>query len=311
MSRTKISALVLLLFSFRLSDAFSEPKNSAPITEGETTTQSGIRIHYLQSGNRKSPNALVLIPGWRLPAYLWTGQLIVLSDTNRVIAIDPRSQSQSTKTTEGNTPEIRAKDLHDVLRKLDVTRAVLVGWSQGAQDVAAYVQYFGTESLAGVIFVDSPVSIGPKEIEQHKQFSTIVLSNLSNYVNDPTEFSRRMVQSMFKQPHPELDMDKIVDSSLQTPPDIGAFMLVMDIFGADRQTALAKLAKPALVVASADSPLLEYQKEMASVIPGAQFLIIEGAGHAVFVDQPEKFDTAVRAFLKGLPEWTPSQGHAP
>lgn len=74
----------------------------------------------------------------------------------------------------------------------------------------------------------------------------------------------------------------------------------MDIFAADRQTALTRLTKPTLVIASAVSPLLEYQKEMASSIPQAQFLTIEGAAHAVFVDQPETFDAAVRAFLKSL-----------
>jgi microsomal epoxide hydrolase len=84
-------------------------------------------------------------------------------------------------------------------------------------------------------------------------------------------------------------------------------MLVMDIFGADRQSPLEKFTKPALVIASADSPLLNYEKEMAAAIPGAQFLAIEGAGHAVFVDQPEKFDAALRKFLRALPGWTPSQ----
>jgi pimeloyl-ACP methyl ester carboxylesterase len=86
-----------------------------------------------------------------------------------VIAIDPRSQGPSIKTTEGNIPETRAKDLHEVLANLGVSRAVLVGWSQGAQDVASYIQQFGTKSLAGAIFVDSPVSIGPAEIERHKE----------------------------------------------------------------------------------------------------------------------------------------------
>jgi non-heme chloroperoxidase len=242
----------------------------------------------------------VLIPGWRLPAYLWTEQLETFRHTTRVIAIDPRSQGPSTQTTEGNTPERRAKDLHEILANLRVSHAVLVGWSQGAQDVASYVQQFGTESLVGVIFVDSPVSIGPAEIERHKEFSKIMVSNLSNYANDPEAFSRGMVRSLFKQPHPDLDTDKLVRSTLQTPPDIGVCMLVMDIFGADRQTALTKFTKPSLVIASADSPLLEYQKEMASSIPQAQFLAIEGTAHAVFVDQPEKFDAAVRAFLKSL-----------
>jgi len=54
---------------------------------------------------------------------------------------------------------------------LHVSQAVLVGWSQGSQDVAAYIQQFGTDSIAAVAFVDSPVAAGASEIEVNKEFS--------------------------------------------------------------------------------------------------------------------------------------------
>jgi non-heme chloroperoxidase len=270
------------------------------ITHGQATTHSGITIHYLQSGPLKSDRSLVLIPGWRLPAYLWSEQLKSFSQITRVIAVDPRSQSESTKTTQGNSPESRARDLHDLLAALGVGHPVLVGWSQGAQDVAAYVQQFGNDSIAGVVFVDSPVSIGPAEIEEHREFSKIILSGIRMYAEHPEQYSRGMVESLFEQPHPDLDKDKLVESTLKTPTDVGIAMLVMDIFGADRSSPLAKLNKPALVIASASSPLLDLQKAMAATIPGAQFVAIEETGHAVFIDQPNKFDDTLKAFLQSV-----------
>lgn len=195
---------------------------------------------------------------------------------------------------------MRARDLHDLLATLGVARPILVGWSQGAQDVAAYVQQFGSDSVAGVVFVDSPVSIGPAEIEEHKEFSKIILSGIGVYAEHPDQYSRGMVESLFKQPHPDLDLKKLVESTLKTPTDIGIAMLVMDIFGADRSAALAELNKPVLVIASAASPLLDLQKMMAGRIPHARFVAIEGTGHAVFIDQPAKFDDAIRAFLQSI-----------
>jgi microsomal epoxide hydrolase len=106
-----------------------------------------------------------------------------------------------------------------------------------------------------------------------------------------------MVRSLFKQSHPNLDFDEIVRATLQTPVDTGAAMLIADIFGADRTTALAKLDKPALVIAAAASPLLALQKQMAAGIPGAKLVVIEDAAHAVFVDQPERFDEALQELL--------------
>lgn len=291
---------ILCAVSLLLLAVSSERAQSADISirDGYATVESGLRIHYLEAGSGSSLPALVLIPGWRLPAFLWNEQLERFSKLTRVIAIDPRSQGESTKTTDGNTPESRARDLDGILRELHVSRCVLVGWSQGAQDVAAYVQQFGIEKLAGVVFVDSPVSFGPAEIDSHKEFARIILSGVSIYAAHPAEYSDGMVKSLFKKPHPDLDMANIVKSTMQTPTDTGIAMLVSDIFGVDRRPALAKLNKPALLIASSASPLLDVQKEMATMIPGSRLVIVEGAGHAVFIDDPEKFDQALGAFLR-------------
>jgi non-heme chloroperoxidase len=268
------------------------------IVEGNSTTSAGIRIHYLQTGDSKSARALVLIPGWRLPAFLWNEQLTKFAPTIRVIAIDPRSQGDSTKTPDGNTPESRARDLHEILANLGVSSPILVGWSQGAHDVSAYVQQFGNDSVAGVVIVDTSVSAGAAELEIHKEFSKVILTGMATYARYPKEYSEGMVRAIIKKPLPDAEVEKIVKFTLQTPTDSGIAMLAMDIFGADRGPALAKLNKPALVVVSAESPMLDAAKQMAATISGAKFLAIEGAGHAVFVDQPEKFDAALEAFLK-------------
>jgi non-heme chloroperoxidase len=194
--------------------------------------------------------------------------------------------------------------LHDVLAQLKISKCVLVGWSQGAQDVSAYLQQFGTDSVAGIVLVDSPVSYGPGEVEVHKEFSKAILSNVSIYAHHPQEFSQGMVQSLFKKPHPDLDLPKIVQSTLQTPTNTGIAMLISDIFGADRRPALAKLDKPALVIASARSPLLDVQKEMAASTSGAKLEVVDGTAHAVFVDDPAAFDAALQSFLESLAGWS-------
>jgi non-heme chloroperoxidase len=305
MISTKIRTILAMLFAVITANTAS-PRLHADdkIKEDFATTNTGVRIHYLQSGDLTSSRALVLIPGWRLPAYLWNEQLAKFAQTNRVVAIDPRSQGESTKTTEGNTPESRARDLREVLAQLKISKSVLVGWSQEAQDVAAYLQQFGTDSIAGIVLVDSPVSYGPAEVDAHKEFSKAILSNVSMYANHPQEFSEGMVQSLFKKPHPDLDLTKIVQSTLQTPTNTGIAMLISDIFGADRRPALAKLDKPALVVASGSSPLLDVQKEMATSIPGAKLVVIDGAAHAVFVDDSAAFDAALQSFSESLPAWS-------
>ena len=298
-----LSTALLLIFTpwtlCRSNDTGSTSGISTVI-EGSATTRSGVIIHYLQSGDSADPRALVLIPGWRLPAHLWKGQLHEFAQTMRVIAVDPRSQGPSTKTGEGNSPEVRAQDLHEVMLTLRISHPVLVGWSQGAQDVAAYLQKYGSASVAGIVLVDSPVSIGPSEVKEHPEFSQAILSGIPAYMSDPQAYSAGLVRSLFKQSHPDLDFEAIVKATLQTPVDTGVAMLIADIFGADRMSPLAKLDRPALVIAASSSPLLAQQKDMAAKMPRAKFVAINDAGHAVFVDQPKQFNEALKGFLAAL-----------
>lgn len=91
---------------------------------------------------------------------VWQEQMTGFASTARVVSIDPRSQGQSTITTKSNTPEQRAQDLHQVIRSLALENIVLVGWSQGVQDVAAYAAAFEGDNITGYVLVDAAVSSG-------------------------------------------------------------------------------------------------------------------------------------------------------
>ena len=106
------------------------------------------------------------------------------------------------------------------------------------------------------------------------------------------------MRSFFRKPHPDLDIQHVIDESNKTPPSIGTAMWVADIFGVDPRPALKKIDRPTLVIASAESPLLQVQKEMAEAISGARWLMVPDAGHALFIDQPEKFDDELTQLLK-------------
>jgi len=64
--------------------------------------------------------------------------------------------------------------------------------------------------------------------------------------------------------------------------------------------SLGSIAAPTLIVVGAqDAPFLAAADAMARRIPGARKVIIEDAGHAVNMDQPARFNRAVRDFLEG------------
>lgn len=298
----------VLACSLAAGTAPAREHTAASVRSNFITLHDGTRLHCLEAGRLSAEPTLVLIPGWTLPAFLWTEQLEQFSARRLVIAIDPRSQGDSTRSEAGNTPEQRARDLHEILSTRHVTRAVLVGWSQGAQDVAAYLQQFGTSQIAAVTFVDSPVAGGPADLDANREFVRGFLRRLPGYVEQPAQYAAGLVRSLFRKPHPELNIDAIIAHTRKTPVDTGVTMLVMDLLAVDRRPALARLDRPTLVIASADSPLLEAQKSMASAIPGAQFVSVPETGHAVFIDDPTTFNRALQQLLEAA---TAADGAAP
>jgi pimeloyl-ACP methyl ester carboxylesterase len=77
-------------------------------------------------------------------------------------------------------------------------------------------------------------------------------------------------------------------------------MLTQDLFTTDRRLALKKFDKPTLVVASSKSPLLDAQRRMASALTEGQFIAIDHAAHAVFFDQPDKFNHRLATFVTSI-----------
>jgi microsomal epoxide hydrolase len=110
---------------------------------------------------------------------------------------------------------------------------------------------------------------------------------------------------MFATTRPASFLQHLVDQALKTPTDTAVAMLCSDLFGMDRRPALARIDRPALVVASGLSSSKERQKEMAGKIEGARYVEVEGAGHALFVDQPERFEGLLQEFLATLPPSSP------
>lgn len=288
---SRIAVLALSSLSLSVAQAASAPRDLF------VDVSPNVQIHVRVAGAGNAKHPLVFIPGWRLTAAIWKQQVETFSKERRVIVLDPRSQGDSTKTGEGDTPEQRARDLAAVLKRLKAGTIVLVGWSQGVQDVAAYVEQFGTQSLAGIVLVDSTVSHGASAIAQSPGFAAQQLGLFALYADDPKSYTRGMMRAIIRRSLPQPEFDTLVADALKTPTAIGEAMLVADLFGVDRSPALAKFDRPTLVIASGFSQELDAEKAMASALPQGQIEVMRDAGHAVFVDRPERFDGLLTTFL--------------
>ena len=269
----------LLLFA-------AAPLLAAP-TSGYVTTSDGVRLHYLTAG---SGPAIVFEPGWTMPAEIWEPQIKALSKDFHVVAIDPRGQGQSARPATGYNPGRRARDIHEVIGKLKFAPAVLVGWSMGVAEVLAYVDRYGDSSLRGIVLVDGDIGPESGPTRANHRWSQARAFRLHR-----AEWTDSFVRHMYKQPQSEEYLSRIVRASLRVPTR-AAVSLIVNTYasGKDWRPALAKIRKPVLYVSSTMS------KAQADVlrraVPSARVEFFEDAGHALFVDQPERFNSLLAEF---------------
>lgn len=278
----------------------------ASAAEGYVDTAPNVRIHYLEAGPTDAKHCLLLIPGWETSLSIWSVQVEYFTARGyRVIAIDSRSQGGSSVVQTGNAPENRAWDIQKVIEGLKLTHLTLVGWSQGVQDVAAYVDHYGTAALDGLVLVDSSVSAGPGNVKENPGFVQAILGNMALYSRDPRAYSDGFMHAIISAPAPATTFARLEDEFMRTPPDIGISMQMQDMFTVDRRSALKKFDKPTLVIASSQSQELDAQKRMAAALPKGEFQVVEHAAHAVFFDQPQVFDRLLENFIRGNPVKSP------
>jgi len=272
------------------------------VAQGFVAGANGVRIHYLDAGPRNAGLSLLLIPGWRVGADIWNRQIRYFSSLgDRVVAIDSRSQGGSSVVYSGNSPEGRAADIKDVIGHLGLSHITLIGWSQGVQDVAAYVNSFGTRAVQSIVLVDAPVSDGPESAYVHPKAYKATLEGIGLFSRYPRRYSLGMMHAIISRSLPSRVFVHLADESMKTPPSVAVAMLVQDLLTVDRRPYLKKFDKPTLVIAAdhnGHNALVKDERDMARRLPMGKFVLIHYAAHAVFVDQPREFDRDVETFIQ-------------
>jgi non-heme chloroperoxidase len=276
-----------LLFLSMLMLAPGKPATAA-VKDGSFTTSDGVKLHYLDGG--RGPTIL-FVPGWTMPAEIWQPQIEYFSKSYRVVAVDPRSQGASDKPAEGNYPGRRAQDYKELIDHLGGAPVVMVGWSLAVHEALTFVEMFGTNQLSGLVLVDMN-AYTPSTEEDHDRRYTM----LHNFQADRKQFAATFVRGMYHKPQPEPYLESVTAASLKTPTNSAVAMLAEFALKNDLRPALSKLNIPVLAVMTENNRAAA--DLIRSSVPGSQAEVFEDAGHCLFVDDADRFNTVLDNFLK-------------
>ena len=259
---------------------------------GNVKTSDGVSIHYTDTGEGK---AIVLIPGWLSEVTIWEHQIAELSKRYRVIAIDPRSQGDSDNPSTGHLPEDRARDYKQVVDVLSLEQPVMVGWSMACGELMSYVEQYGDEDLGGIVLVDGllPPDANPDVIPILAYFTHLLQKDRKQAIDEFIPF-------WFKTEQSEDYLEAVKKTTDKAPTAQAVTLMHNMVLNNDLSGAFARLSRPVLF---AYQDLLQGGADYLKSQLGdkVQLELFADEGHALFVDNPTKFNAMIDEFVRRLP----------
>lgn len=226
-----------------------------------STYGSGSPVILLHGGLGHSGNW-----GYQVPALVRAG--------HRVILIDSRGHGRSTRDAKPYTYELMASDVLAVMDHLNVGKAALIGWSDGAC-TSMVLGIKAPHRVAGVFFFGCNMDpSGTKKVQPGLALDHC----FSRHVKDYAELSATPDQ--FK------EFLAAVGKMMETEPNYDA---------AD----LAQVTVPVAIVQSEHDEFIkqEHAEYLARTIPDAAFILLPGVSHFAPLQRPELFNRTAQRFL--------------
>ncbi len=278
------------------------------VQASHVTTNDGVRLHYLEAGAGK---ALVLIPGWSQTAAMYKHQLDGLGQYYRVFALDMRGHGESEKPVHGYRIARLAVDTHDALVALNLRDVTLVGHSMGCSIIWSYWEHFGSDRLSNLVLIDQvpTATAWPGWTDEEKALAGSVVEPTSLYdwpaqlygpagVKETEDFIANAFT--FTKAFPQEQRTWALEENLKLPRRYAARLLV-DHSAQDWRDVIPRINIPTLVVGGRASFFnIKALEWIGAQIPGARVEIFdehEGGSHFMFLENPEKFNQIVRAFI--------------
>jgi pimeloyl-ACP methyl ester carboxylesterase len=287
MKTSFIRQIVILFFAAAIlsSTALSQAKETP--SQDRFVKLDTMRVHYQNYGEGKE--AVVFIHGWSCNLNFWKANIPAFVNQSRVIAIDLPGHGDSDKPQIAYSMDLFARAIDAVLQDAKVERATLVGHSMGTPVIRQFYRKYPNKTRALVI-VDG--SLRPfANTEQMKQFVDPLRG--PNY----KEQAERIIGFIAQNVKDKKTVEEIRVSMMSTPQHVmvGAFDAIMD----DAIWKQDKINAPTLaVMAKAPQWDAEYEKLVRDLVPGIDYQMWEDVSHFLMMDEPQKFNDTVLAFLK-------------
>ena len=262
-----------------------------------------IELHYTDQGEGQP---VVLLHGWPLSGRSWEAQVPALIDAGyRVIAYDRRGFGQSSQPWKGYDYDTFANDLAQLMNHLDLSDAVLIGFSMGGGEVVRYLRNHGHDRVSKIVLASAvtPFLFKTPDNPDGGLDEEFVQGMLKSVAEDRMAFLDEFLTNFFS-----------ANGELKISPQQKAYAVSLAAMASPKGTAecinawgrtdfrndLAAVELPTLVIhgdADAIVPIEVSGNRTASSIKDAQLVVINDAPHGLLVSHAKEWNEAVIGFL--------------
>ncbi|MDQ4138285.1 MAG: alpha/beta hydrolase [Actinomycetota bacterium] len=258
----------------------------------EVVRRNGLEIAYERVGEGA---LLVLVHGAAADSRMWRPQLAALADEFTVVAWDEPGAGRSSDVAADFSLADYADCLAALIDALQLGPAHVAGLSWGGT-VALELYRRRPELVASLVLVDTYAgwkgSLPNEEVRARVEGARQMLA-APDHLFDPT------LPGLFAGDPPARFVPLLEAMAADVRPESMRTALLVTA-EADQRDLLPRIAVPTLLIwgeLDARSPL-GVARQFEDAVPGAQLVVISGAGHLSNLERPELFNDALREFCR-------------
>ena len=225
-----------------------------------------IALYYQEKGNKEP---FILLHGNGENGSYFKNQMDYFSNRYRVIALDTRGHGRSPRGTKPFTIEQFSCDLYDFMEELEISEAVILGFSDGANIAIKFAMKYPNRVKALIL---NGGNLEPRGVKITTQL--------------PIEIGYKIAK-WFASKSPKAKKNAEMLGLMVNDPNI-------------ERKELAKITAPTLVICGSNDMIREsHTKEIAKNIPNAKLAIIKG-NHFIANRKYLTFNKEVEDFLQNV-----------